>query len=499
MSYQRINIAEFVETAPAPQQNGTAKQTVTTTRTNDRGQLALATAIKRVIEAPDGTKHDTLNKMSFLLGGYVAAGLITEAEAVKGLQDAISKRANVDSLADAEKTILKGVQDGKIKPVVDDEWMNTAGPPKQAQYHQPKPLQPPPEKQVTKDEIKAHLQKALIDFNEELPPPPVCLEVEQNGIRSILGVLGDFTLVTGKAKSRKTFFITVLVAAAISNGNILGIIKGSLPEDKRVALFFDTEQSRYYVLKAAKRVLYLAGPEYKKNFRAYSLRKYSPSERMQIIENALYSTANLGVVVIDGVRDLITSINDEEQASMMASKLLKWTEELNIHIVCVLHQNKGNTDARGHVGAELTNKAGVALSIARDTNNKDISVVTAEQCRDIDFEPFAFEIALNGIPQLVDHWNAKQGSSSDKKANLPADSPISLHSEVLKTVFDGEEKLLHSQLLVKTKYTLGKQGIIIGDNKVRDYITYYVQENLITQHGTPGTKNSHYKRNTQPG
>ena len=62
----------------------------------------------------------------------------------------------------------------------------------------------------------------------------------------------------------------------------------------------------------------------------YGLRSLKPSERLEIIEHAIYNTDNLGVVVIDGIKDLVTSINDESEATMIASKLLKWTEELGI-------------------------------------------------------------------------------------------------------------------------------------------------------------------------
>ena len=66
---------------------------------------------------------------------------------------------------------------------------------------------------------------------------------------------------------------------------------------------------------------------------------------------------------------------------MIASKLLKWTEEKNIHVVTVLHQNKNDGNARGHLGSELVNKAETVLSVTKDSKEKDISIVEAEYCR----------------------------------------------------------------------------------------------------------------------
>lgn len=62
---------------------------------------------------------------------------------------------------------------------------------------------------------------------------------------SVIGTLGNFSASTGKAKSRKTFNVTALTAAALKNGEVLAYI-GEMPEDKRGVLYIDTEQSPYH-------------------------------------------------------------------------------------------------------------------------------------------------------------------------------------------------------------------------------------------------------------
>jgi RecA-family ATPase len=63
--------------------------------------------------------------------------------------------------------------------------------------------------------------------------------------------------------------------------------------------------------------------------------------------------------IIDGVKDLMTDINDAVQATLIMEKLMALAQELNCCIVCVLHQNKSEQDRnmRGSIGTELTNKA----------------------------------------------------------------------------------------------------------------------------------------------
>ncbi len=47
----------------------------------------------------------------------------------------------------------------------------------------------------------------VIDVNEPLPPPKPFLVQHTNGKEVSLGTLGNFSVITGKAKSRKTFSV----------------------------------------------------------------------------------------------------------------------------------------------------------------------------------------------------------------------------------------------------------------------------------------------------
>ena len=62
----------------------------------------------------------------------------------------------------------------------------------------------------------------------------------------------------GKAKSKKTFNVSAIVAAALKNGTVLRYV-AELQEDKRKVLYVDTEQSPYHCLKVMTRILRMAG------------------------------------------------------------------------------------------------------------------------------------------------------------------------------------------------------------------------------------------------
>ena len=93
--------------------NGIANLTI---KDNTYSNRALQTAYDNVLQAPDGTKFDTLRKAGTLLGGYVAGGMVSYEDAELTLQNAIDQR-DCDSYPDAYKTISNSVKHGQTKPI----------------------------------------------------------------------------------------------------------------------------------------------------------------------------------------------------------------------------------------------------------------------------------------------------------------------------------------------------------------------------------------------
>ena len=80
---------------------------------------------------------------------------------------------------------------------------------------------------------------------------------------SVIGTLGNFSASIGKAKSKKTFNVSAIVAAALKNGTVLRYVAENLIpwEDKKGRFFYvdNRKQSHYHCLKVMKRILRL-GP-----------------------------------------------------------------------------------------------------------------------------------------------------------------------------------------------------------------------------------------------
>lgn len=343
---------------------------------------------------------------------------------------------------------------------------------------------------VLGDKLDKHTEnrnKYKIDINEVIPLPQVAWSSIHTirGDKSIMGTLGNFSLIVGKAKAKKTFFIGVALSTALTKDVILSRFSNDLPSDKNQVLYFDTEQSKYHVQIAVKRICELTGQKSLDNFHSYYLRSLSPSERLLFIETEILNIPNIGFVVIDGIKDLVTSINDEEQATMIVSKLMKWSEEQNIHIVTVLHQNKSDSNARGHIGTELINKAETVLEVAKLESDNSISIVTPLQCRNLEPEIFAFEIDNSGMPIEVDNFELRTETKKNRFDVTELDE--TKKGEILSEVFSKGDNLgykdLESQIKLASKLILGKE---LGTNSITTLITYCKNKGMLIQEKSKG-------------
>jgi hypothetical protein len=319
------------------------------------------------------------------------------------------------------------------------------------------------------------LEACRVNPLQEIEVPPTFIEIcNTNGNTSPAFTAGNFSLLIGKAKSRKTFLQIAIVAAAVSGKPILQRITGTLPATQNVVILFDTEQSEYHLNRTVRRACKLVGNQNPENFKAYGLRKFTPAERMQLIEYAMYHTQNIGFVAIDGLRDLLTrGINDEEEATTISSKILKWTAELNVHVLLVLHQNKADMNARGHVGTEAVNKAETVLSVTV-AKDKEISLVEAEFSRDIPFDVFAFRIdEETGLPVECD-------LPTDEKRQIKQTNPGQVsdeeHIKTLNNIYRQNPTPTFNELRDAIIYAFNGA---FGQTKCRQFITHYITKNWI--------------------
>jgi hypothetical protein len=94
--------------APTPRQSGDGTR---------YGLQALDNECQAILSAPDGGKHDTLNRAAFSIGGLVAAGELSEGPALHALASALAGIASrCEDYPAAQKTLGAAFRAGMAKP-----------------------------------------------------------------------------------------------------------------------------------------------------------------------------------------------------------------------------------------------------------------------------------------------------------------------------------------------------------------------------------------------
>lgn len=248
------------------------------------------------------------------------------------------------------------------------------------------------------------LRKHRISIDEDLKPPPPVVQIDDKTQFPVtIFTEGNLSVISGKAKARKSFAVAMLTASTVSDDWVYRKFL-SLPTKKVV--YFDTEQSSFYVQQAYRRIENMAvGEGINKRFYCYALRSLSVEDRIRVIDYVFKHTKNLGFVVIDGIRDLMKDINSAEESTDLSTRLMQWSEESGAHILNVLHENPSSEKLRGHIGTELTNKAETVLGVEKlEGEEKNISVIKCRMLRGIDFEDIYFTINQYGVPEVLNDY-----------------------------------------------------------------------------------------------
>ena len=205
----------------------------------------------------------------------------------------------------------------------------------------------------TPQEIEALFLERITPETELPPMQPLFKMNEENCFYR-----GELVADCGKAKSGKTFFLSILMAGALKK-QMLALER--LCEEPLKVLWIDTEQSQQSTQEILKdRIMPLADIESLDDtrFYAFNLRGLGFDRRQKMVDVAI-RVLQPDIVILDGIKDLMTDINDAVQATLIMEHLMALAKDQNCCIVCVLHQNKSEQDRnmRGSIGTELTNKA----------------------------------------------------------------------------------------------------------------------------------------------
>lgn len=208
------------------------------------------------------------------------------------------------------------------------------------------------------------LERMRITPDTEIPPMEFLFEMDGKPCFP----LGELSALSGRAKSGKTYFASLLMAASFRS-ELMGIRRVS--GQPLHVLWYDTEQglaSTQLILRS--RILPLIHPPQglpdarggtpfpAERFEIFNARCKLWNERQGLLEAAI-DKFKPQLVVLDGLRDLTDDINSNTRSQNVVERLMKSAQENRCCILCLIHQNKSLEDRsmRGSLGGELLNKA----------------------------------------------------------------------------------------------------------------------------------------------
>lgn len=330
------------------------------------------------------------------------------------------------------------------------------------------------------------LSQYWLDPRIDYPEPYFMLEY--NGVP--FSTVGGIQAISGQKKNGKTFVLTMLMAAILGRNTprVREFLPGLTVPERTIdylghepsVLFVDTEMEKLSSAKVLRRVHWLCGWDMKQpdpRFHIQWLRSVRKDEhedifrkRYRLIRNAI-ECVSPDFVIIDGLRDLLGSINDETMATTLISELSAMAEDRQMCIWTALHQNPRpqndmESKMRGWAGTELGNKVSdTFLSIKRKQGSDVTFTVKQDDARNKDVEDFQFIItdaAGNlGIPKILG------GSTLHQTIQQERDNEEAMIHEtirVLRGIIYPPASEFFTNILKKLK-----DGLHVGENKAKNY------------------------------
>lgn len=279
------------------------------------------------------------------------------------------------------------------------------------------------------------LRQYWLDPRLDYPEPYFMLEF--NGVP--FSTIGGIQAISGQKKNGKTFVLTMLMAAVLGRHSerVKEFLPGLTVPERTIdylghepsVLFIDTEMEKLSSAKVLRRVHWLCDWPMKEPNDRFNLlwlrsvkrddKEEAYEKRLRLIHNAIDAT-DPDFVIIDGLRDIIATINDETQATQIINDLSAMAEERQMCIWNALHQNPrpGNdmeSKMRGWTGTELGNKVSDTFLSIKQKKGSDVTfTVKQDDARNKDVEDFQYIITdaagSLGIPRIIGNGAAPKGS-----------------------------------------------------------------------------------------
>lgn len=235
------------------------------------------------------------------------------------------------------------------------------------------------------EETMAMMASCEVQFDHPPETPEPIIKIKE----TIIGSVGNLLAVTGAEGSGKSNFLGAVLAGSIGNKEEeIDTVGTDILENttEKAVLVYDTEQSEDQLYRNVHQVMRRSKRQKPPHWlKVYGLVSIDRKDRMlsilQSMDQFYYKYGGIHLVIIDGIADLIESVNDEEKAVALIDELFRLAAIYNTCIICVLHLSPSGYKLRGHLGSEVQRKAAGIVSIEKD-EGKDVSFIKALKVRD---------------------------------------------------------------------------------------------------------------------
>jgi KaiC/GvpD/RAD55 family RecA-like ATPase len=298
--------------------------------------------------------------------------------------------------------------------------------------------------------IEKILDDSRYDPNKQPKIEQIVFTIQNQNI----GSRQNFITLTGLPKAGKSRFISAIVSSALLGAEIFSM-KLRLDDEHYRILHIDTEQGDYDYYKNIDAMKNMAKLEHMPHyFHSWNMREHEPKVLIQAVDHLVKHLGNIGVVILDGVLDMLYSYNDEAESKALINHLKKWSKVADCLIICILHVGKTTGSTVGHFGAMSDRASQTVIEVKRnDIDKLTTYTLIPKQSRSAD-------------PSLMNpveiYWNIQERQWMEaghlnniikpKEKILPEDLHMDQHKATLRRIFDARGLQLKYNDLVTELY-----------------------------------------------
>jgi hypothetical protein len=285
------------------------------------------------------------------------------------------------------------------------------------------------------------LEKYLITSKTEAEPIEPLIKIEN----TYFATKGGISLLTGVQKSGKTTAIKIMIETAFMPQILDGYdnlgIRSTVKNEKSV-IYINTEMTNSDMVAFRDKICKnLQVQELPENLHLFHFLTLSPKDRLRLLEQVLECSKDANLVFIDGLADLVNSVNDESECNLVIQALQNFASNYNVAIIGVIHENRGNKNSRGHLGQQAERKCIASVSVSKNKAKKFFTITSSLVRHSDDFDDINYHYNEHGRLERIESTNEKVKSSNELSESI----------ELAQSIFNGDEILTEKELKTRLK------------------------------------------------